>query len=483
MAEKQQRIVTPDSVHPDYESMKETRSLSLALQEGIPAFIRDAEKGERKWIKPEPGEDKPTGGDINFVPFKERYNRLWFNNVYAECLRGNAAVPFKDKMTVTNWSDVLNARLNGEGKGVDGQGRTVTQYYSSVFENRLFAGIHFGRLALDGPIPLWRHVHANDLKDWVYEFDSGEFRLLGACISTQEGKGRIVFNIENGKVIEGVYKSSDKAKGIRGKAWEQVGKDIVYPGLVSCPVYPFYSSWSAPFVSPPMFADAAFAQLRLIHIRSLLDRKLITGIRSGRMVVTGFSGAKARANVKTGELEEPEALPQRGHVLSFPDAETKVSEYSSESESLERIRKDIEEGESAIRRQCNNPMRQRQGGDVKAAEIHLTEARSQTLLSLIVQSDMATLTTMARDTDVLIGSVAPDDASISMDPAFFKNPNHEVVDEVATFFDKGLVDREFFLKVARDNMTSVNADHWKELLERLAALEEAEKDETPDLAG
>lgn len=489
------RQMVPDKVHPSYAAYAEERALSLALQIGTSAMKRDAltaftplpnlsttGAGGQRWFWPESPEEvipETIGGKSLY---DRRVQRMRTENVFAECVRSTAAAPFGSELEVSNWHAVLLDRFQGKNGGIDGRGGTITDFYRTAFERKLFAGVHFVRVATAEGLPIWYHLDADDLLDWDWTFDRGTFRLLGAVVQVEGGR-RLVFNTYRQGSAFSIMWEEHEAEG-SGSKFKLVNSGKSSGDTV--PIVPWYTDWGAVMYSPPPFADAARSQAEVIRARSLADNLRRKISCSDAMVITGW--APMKVETKEGGISsnpEAEGVPRVGSMLCLPNPEARAQWQSIDSGSLDALERSLESDLASIRRQCMDPLRQTWRGDVKATEINFHGHRARSYLEALVKSDLATLRTAAGVSCKLLGLPVPESGLIDMnpdlDPGAKDAKRAAALDRIFEWRKAGAVSEEFFLTAARHLSTDIPPEVWDLAMPALEVEAEPEPDDDQPL--
>lgn len=162
-------------VAPDITEDLERHHLANALREGVGTMRRLA----RQWqyMRPNPGELEVVslGGDISaddspaqyeglgapvtkggsYTVYDLRVERSCMPNPWAQTIRDTARLPFRSRITMEGWDDLLQGKEerdeDGEFKSavagwiadLDGEGRSLDEWAAEAFEDALFDGVVF----------------------------------------------------------------------------------------------------------------------------------------------------------------------------------------------------------------------------------------------------------------------------------------------------------------------------------------------------
>ena len=126
------------------------RELCLALAEGHPAMLADAqEKSTNRWMWPDIGElEKVPMGDGSVrskYELKLKGSRL--RNVWASSMRQATSIPFDTQPTLDGWPEFIQGREDdpesGARNSLDDQGADLLTVWADAFWWKFVAGVHY----------------------------------------------------------------------------------------------------------------------------------------------------------------------------------------------------------------------------------------------------------------------------------------------------------------------------------------------------
>lgn len=476
-----------NQLHPSYVADKKARALSLAFREGTPAFRRDWKEKRRRWMKPAEGEletvrdPEYTRGQAVFDVRMETYRT---SNDYGDSLRTSATQPFDYAPVFDGWDSATEARLRGEGIGLDGSGSSMREMHAAAYLSKLFAGLHLIRIDVGEGVPLWTQTDADALLNWRMRLTTDGRVLSYANVEIgrdDEGKlRRCVYELTSEGVAWQVYRSIgeleltistlDPDLRIAAYSWEAADSGLMR-GLWSVPVEPFAMFWNTPYRSPVPFADAAEIQLAADVHESLLgsyrrrvSNSPVLAVSQGDLAAAGGPGYGSKT---TDENAQPRPLHTSGGALRLYSDSARASWEALDTQHIPQETEKLEKEYEKVRRKCQDPLLAvYRGGPTTAMEVGVTDARSMSWLRLAALADVKSLRRLAGYTAFMSGSSA--DGNIAIRLSKSAREKTELVDRVQEQAKEGLVGKRVVWKVSAENLVGYPTEEEVEELSREA---------------
>jgi hypothetical protein len=305
---------------PGFDEDQALREMPQALAEGLPALKRDARPaysgdvyahraGPQKWAWPQPGEMeiREKGGQKYDTIYHFKIAAARLENVWLDTLTQTAAVPFRNSPTLKGWPGSIGEEFENS---VDDQGRTLYEYWSSMFHQKLVDGIGFTLIDLpapdefdtpDGDGAYWTALSANQVLEVITRVEGRklrpiEARILWAPALRQEPrdnpddwpvtlKGEAVRTYRVSELVPPAEAADPNQAGEIGgpvhfresmqvedgngeKKWIWAGpwKPLEAKGgqvFTEVPLVPHYANRVGPFRGRPPFLDSASVQMSL----------------------------------------------------------------------------------------------------------------------------------------------------------------------------------------------------------------------------
>lgn len=504
-----------NQIHPSYIADRDARALSLAFKEGTPAFRRDGGEqphlhggslhpasgwGRKRWVRPAEGEFETktsVGYKLGMAIFDERVARYRTTNDYGDSLRTSATQPFDYVPTFEGWDPVTEARLNGEGLGLDGMGSSMKDMHAQAFVDKLFAGIHFIRIDVTGGVPIWVQTSADSLLNWRTKLTADGLVLSHANIESVDDSGallRTVLDLGPGDrdVLWTTYRAVKTAESIVLDAygavaqhvWEVVKKPGRMVGLWSIPLEPFSMFWSIPYRSPVPFADAAEIQLSADEAESLLGSYRRRVSNSPAFVVSdgdpssSSGGSGYGANRTRDENDQPRPLKTSGGALLLGSDSARASWESLDTMHIPHEAAKLREDYDMVRRKCQDPLLSTyRGGPTTATEVDVHDARSMSWLRLALLADRRSLRRLAGYTAFMSGS-SPDGEILIRVPTSAKQRS-DLVLRVEEQVKMKAVSKRILWQVCAENLEGYPT---VEEIEELSEMDEEPEEESTESA-
>lgn len=204
-------IATPA---PEFAADQLTRLMPQALDEGLPALVKDATGGQMTvgllgsqvlgvstsldlgllsqggtWAWPGPGEMERTevGGSLGRTIYQAKIEAARLENVWRDSAAASAAVPFVNQPAIEGWPPSVQGSSTATGfdAAVDDQGRDLHAYWAESFYHKMIDGVFYTLADLPAEIggrAYWVAVRAANVLEVVTVLVNGKLRAVEARI-------------------------------------------------------------------------------------------------------------------------------------------------------------------------------------------------------------------------------------------------------------------------------------------------------------